>query len=103
MAEKILQLNFKYSVTADEYHQAAAGLAGQFAAIDGLRWKIWFINDSEAGGLYMFESGEAASAFLKSPLAAQVTGHPAFSDFSVKLFDVMDEVTAITRGPVKLS
>jgi len=40
------------------------------------------------------------NAYLEGPLAAQVTSHPALSDFSVKKFDVMDDVTAITRGPV---
>jgi len=30
---------------------------------------------------------------------AQVTSHPALSDFSVKQFDVMEDLTAITRGP----
>jgi len=29
-----------------------------------------------------------------------VKSHPALSDFSAKLFDVMEEVTAITRGPI---
>ena len=40
-------------------------------------------------------------ALLEGPLTAQVTSHPAFSEFSVKPFDVMEEVTATTRGPVK--
>jgi hypothetical protein len=38
--------------------------------------------------------------FLSGPLAAQVKSHPALSDFSAKVFDVMDEVTAVTHGPV---
>ena len=102
MAERILQLNFKFSVTAAEYEGAVSGLADQFAAVPGLRWKIWIINaaEGEAGGFYYFDDEAALNAMLASPLAAQVTGHPALSDFSVKQFDVMDEVTAITRGPV---
>ena len=39
-------------------------------------------------------------AFLEGPLAAQVTSHPALSDFSVKQFDVMEDLTSITRGPL---
>ena len=102
MPGTILQLNFKFSVTGAEYEQAVSPLAGQFAALDGLRWKIWMINEEngEAGGIYMFEDAAAVKAYLEGELAAVVTGHPALSDFSVKLFDVMDEVTAITRGPV---
>ena len=102
MSGRIMQLNFKYSVTGAEYEQAVSGLASQFAALDGLRWKIWFINEAEgeAGGIYYFDDEASVNAFLAGPLAAQVTGHPALSDFSVKQFDVMEEVTAITRGPV---
>ena len=49
----------------------------------------------------MFENEASVNAFLEGPLAAQVTGHPALSDFSVKQFDVMENQTAITRGPVE--
>jgi hypothetical protein len=102
MSGRIMQLNFKFSVSGAEYEQAVSPLASQFAALDGLRWKIWFINEAEgeAGGIYLFEDEASVKAYLEGPLAAQVTGHPALSDFSVKQFDVMENVTAITRGPV---
>jgi len=97
-----MQLNFKFSVSGSEYEQAVSPLANQFAAVAGLRWKIWMINEAEgeAGGIYLFEDEASVKAFLEGPLAAQVTSHPALSDFSVKQFDVMEKVTAVTRGPV---
>ncbi len=103
MSGRIMQLNFKFSVSGSEYEQAVAPLASQFAAVAGLRWKIWMINEAEteAGGIYMFDDEASLNAFLEGPLAAQVTGHPALSDFSVKQFDVMEDVSAITRGPVE--
>ena len=102
MADKILLINFKFGVSRAEYEQAAASLAGEFAKIPGLRWKIWTINeaDSEAGGVYLFESESALKAFLSGPLAAQVINHPAFSDLTAKPYDVMGDVTTTTRGPV---
>ena len=102
MSVKMLQLNFKFSVTGDEYTQAVSPLAEKFAAVPGLRWKIWIINEaeSEAGGIYMFDDEASLKNLLEGPLAAQVTSHPALSDFSVKLFDVMKDVTDTTRGPV---
>jgi len=98
-----MQLNFKFSVSGSEYEQAVSPLASQFAAVAGLRWKIWMINEAEgeAGGIYLFDDEASVKAFLEGPLAAQVTSHPALSDFSVKQFDVMENVTAITRGPVE--
>ena len=61
------------------------------------------INEAEqvAGGIYFFQDEASLKAMLDGPLAAQVMNHPALSDFSLKQFDVMEDVTAITRGPVK--
>ncbi len=102
MSEKLLQLNFKFNVTSAEYEQAVSPLAEKFAAVSGLRWKIWLMNEgeSEAGGIYLFDDEASLKAFLDGPLAAAVSSHPALSDMSVKQFDVMDSITAITRGPV---
>ena len=102
MSGMLLQLNFKYNVTRAEYEGAVAPLADKFAAVPGLRWKIWIINESksEAGGIYLFEDEASLKALLDSELAAGVINHPALSDFSVKTFAVLDEVTAVTRGPV---
>ncbi len=103
MAAKILQLNFKFSVSRTDYEQAVTALAGEFAAVSGLRWKIWLMNEteSEAGGIYLFADESSLQAYLDGPLAAQVKSHPALSEMSAKQFDVMDDLTAITRGPVK--
>ncbi len=103
MSAKLLQLNFNFSMSRAEYEQLAGALAADFAAVDGLRWKIWLMNEggSEAGGIYLFEDESSLQAFLGGPLAAQVQSHPAFSDLSAKVFDVLDDPTAVTRGPVK--
>ena len=102
MSVAILQLNFKFSVTSAEYEDAVTPLAGQFADVAGLRWKIWLMNEteSEAGGIYLFEDESSMQAFLDGPLAAAVSAHPALSDMSVKQFSAMEEITNITRGPI---
>lgn len=102
MPGRILQLNFRFSGSAAEYEQAVSPLANDFAAVPGCRWKIWMINEAEheAGGIYLFDDGASVNSFLQGSLAAQVTNHPALSDFSVKQFDVMEGMTAITRGPI---
>ena len=102
MSGMLLQLNFNYSVTSTEYEGAVSPLADQFAELPGLRWKIWIINEAEntASGIYLFEDEASLKAYIESDLAAGVINHPALSDFSVKTFEIMDKVTAITRGPV---
>ena len=102
MAVKVLQINFRLKASTPDYQSLCQSVAQAFAGVPGLRWKIWLLNDheKEAGGIYLFESEQALDGFLSGPLAAQVKSHPALSDFSAKLFDVMEEVTAITRGPI---
>lgn len=101
----MLQINFNFSVTNEEYRQTAVGLAEQFANVPGLVWKIWILNEenSEAGGIYLFDSKSSIEEFSKSGLAAMVMSHPALSNFSVKPFAVMEEATAITRGPLTVN
>ncbi len=101
MSKKILQINFNFSVSKAEYEQAVSQLAQQFADLGGLRWKIWIMNDAEreAGGIYLFDDEKSVRAYLEGPLAAQVKAYKALSNLSVKQFDVMDELTGITRGP----
>jgi hypothetical protein len=102
MPGKILQINLKFNVPKAEYEQAASGLVNDIAAVGGLRWKVWIMNEAkqEAGGIYLFDDEASVKAYLEGPIVAQITSHPALSDFSVKQFDVMEKVTAITRGPV---
>jgi hypothetical protein len=102
MSEIMLQLNFNYSVTKEEYEQAVAPLADKFANVVGLKWKIWILNaeKNEAGGIYMFENQASLDEFLAGSIAKTVTGHPALSDFSVKQFGIMKDITETTRGPV---
>ena len=102
MPGRILQVNFKFSVTKDQYHEAVSALADKFAALDGLSWKVWIMNEAEkeAGGIYMFKDEASVKAYLDGPLAAGVISHPALSDFSVKQFDVMDDLSKVTRGPI---
>lgn len=102
MAAKILQINFRFNVPKADYESAVTPLASDFAAVEGLRWKVWIMNEAEteAGGIYLFEDDAALQAFLDGPLAAAVKSHPALSDLSAKQFDVMPDITAICRGPV---
>ena len=102
MSEIMLQVNFNYSVSKEEYEQAVAPLADKFANLPGLKWKVWILNaeNSEAGGIYMFENQASVDEYLAGPLAKIVTTHPALSNFSVKQFAIMKDISKITRGPL---
>ena len=58
--------------------------------------------DSEGGGIYLFDDKASAQAFLTGPLITGMMANPVVSNISVKLFDVTDPHTAVTRGPVRV-
>lgn len=102
MSGNILQVNFRFGVSREEYEQTAASLAAAFANVPGCRWKIWLMNEAgrEAGGIYLFDDEASLDAMLRSELIAGVLSHPALSDFSVKRFEVLSDISRVTRAPI---
>lgn len=103
MAARVLQINLKFGIPGEDLKKGFAHVVNDIAAVPGLRWKIWIMNEQtkEAGGLYLFDGREAVEAYLEGPLVGALKTNPALSDFSLKQFDVLEDLTAITRGPVK--
>lgn len=100
MSARILQINYKLNGPRAEYERENLPYAQPIADLPGLSWKVWIINEpeSEAGGIYLFDNDATAQAFLDGPIIAEMKGDPTLS---IKVFDVIAELTAITRGPVK--
>ena len=102
MSARILEINFKFSVSPADLAEAFAPMVGEIAKVDGLRWKIWSLNEAESefAGIYLFDDEASANAYLAGPLIAQLGQHPALSDITAKQFDILEEPTAVTRGPI---
>ena len=100
MSVKVLQINYKLNESRAEDERENLPYAQPIADIPGLRWKVWIINEaqSEAGGIYLFDDDAAVQAFVDGPIIAEMKGDPTLS---IKAFDVIAELTTITRGPVK--
>jgi hypothetical protein len=98
-----LQVNFKMKITGAQYKQTYESAASVLAAVPGLVWKVWIFNDQEheAGGIYLFDSEASLMAFAGGQIVANVMANPDLSDFSVKTFDIMEDLSAVTRGPLK--
>ena len=105
MSQQILQVNFKFNVSRNDYENTTSSLANDFARVPGCQWKVWLMNEkeNEAGGIYLFEDEKAVEQFKASPLAASVLSHPALSDFSFKQFDVLEKVSAVTHAPLSMA
>lgn len=102
MPATIVQINFTFEGSKDEYLQTFSEAAAPIAATPGLRWKVWPWNDGDrmGGGIYLFDDAESAQAYLQGPIVAGLGQHPALSDVSVQVFEVLESLTAVTRGPV---
>ena len=102
MTETIVQINFKYDLPHDAYAALAQQGAEPIAGVQGLIWKVFLRNleEREAGGIYLFESREAATAYINGPIIAQIRQHPRISAMHIKLFDVLAAPTRVTRGPI---
>ncbi len=100
MSSNIVQINFNFASTRSEYEVACLPSAPQLASMPGLNWKIWLMNeaDREGGGLYLFDDAQIAESFAQQ--IAEVLAEMGFANISIKLFEPIETLTAITRGPV---
>ena len=103
MSQKFLQINLKFSISRAKLESAWLKAVQPIVDWPGLRWKVWLMNEAEreAGGIYLFESDAAVQSYLASPIMAALKSSPVISNINVKLFDVLESHTAITRGPLK--
>lgn len=102
MAKKLLEVTAKYNAPEAQLAKAFLELAPKFAAVKGLEWKVWKINQEKksCGGVYLFMDEATVKAYLDSELFAGVKKHPALSDVRAEVFDVLPEHSKITRAPI---
>jgi hypothetical protein len=95
---QIIQSSFKLRISSADYEQICRQVAEHIAEVPGLVWKAWILNEArqEAGGVYLFESKEAADAFLEGPVISQLENNPSFADVRIKTFDLLTEPSAVT-------
>ena len=101
MSPKVtLHIQYDLRCTLAEFRGLADHVASAIAAVPGLLWKIWIIDEERArgGGVYLFADRAAATAFLEGPIVSQLRGNPAVAGIEVKLFDVLEGPSEITRG-----
>jgi Putative mono-oxygenase ydhR len=86
------------------FRAAAEEAAPAFAGVAGLSLKLW-LADAESGtygGVYLFETAEAADEYLASELfAAAVTSNPRFTDVAIRRAGVLERPTAHTSRALR--
>ena len=101
MSHKVnVQIQFDLRCTPAEFREHAAHVAGAIAAVPGLLWKVWILDEEHGrgGGVYLFADRAAATAYLEGPIVSGLRGNPALAGVEVRLFDVLEGPSVITRG-----
>lgn len=102
----VLVINFNLNgISEAQYLAHAAAAAPRFPGVPGLIAKIWLADQASNtyGGLYLFEDRAAAEGYLASPIVAGLRANPAMSNLTAKLFDAIDDLTAVTQGVLPLA
>src|SRR5262249_30820130 len=104
MSKTILQINYQFKSSVAEFTQLVTPNADFIAAVPGLVWKVWLLNeaDREAGGIYLFESQEAAQAFANSDAIKGFASHPIIANLNAKMFAPDEALSKITRAPLDM-
>lgn len=93
-----LLITFSSSVELAELVEPFSEYATALAQVPGLVSKTWIASEDSLGGFHLFETSVAADAYLAGPMLAEVRADPAFSDFRVVRYDVVEQLSAITNG-----
>ena len=99
---KILLINMNYNMSEEELSRSSIEVAHSIAEVKGLKWKIWPLNaeDKSCGGIYLFEDEASVMAYLESDIITGLKSSPLLSNISFKVFDVLSELSKVTRAPL---
>ena len=78
----------------------AADPARAIAAVPGLIWKVWILDEaaSELGGVYLFASRAQAQAYVDGPILEHLRHDPRVVRVEHRLWET-HALSALTRAP----
>ena len=92
-------ITFTSEANLADLKEPFADYASGLRSVDGLVYKTWIRDGKTLGGFHVFTSRNAAERYLASDMVAGLTGTPAFSDFEIRHWVVLEELSAMTRTP----
>jgi hypothetical protein len=95
-------ITFRSAASLEDLAEPFGAYAHALNAVSGFVMKTWIADGDTLGGFHIFDDAAAANQYLTGELCATVLTNPAFSDFQVAHFDVIDSLSAITGSPATL-
>ncbi|HSL97585.1 MAG TPA: YdhR family protein [Candidatus Deferrimicrobiaceae bacterium] len=92
-------ITFTSAVDVDDLQQPFHDYAEGLRSVDGLISKTWLHDGRTLGGFHLFTSRAAAEQYLDSAMVAGLTGTPAFSEFEIRHWEVLGDLSAMTGTP----
>jgi SAM-dependent methyltransferase len=100
MTTACVQIDFSLRCSAERYHAIADEAAQRLAEVPGLRAKWWWL-DAEAGragGVYSFESREAAERYVAGPIVAELRRASFCEGVTTRITDLLEPATPKTEA-----
>jgi SAM-dependent methyltransferase len=100
MTKTCVQIEFTLRCSAQRYHAIAEEAAPRMAEVPGLEAKWWWLDRQagRAGGVYSFESREAAESYVTGPIVAALRDAPFCEDVRTRITDVLEQPTRMTEA-----
>ncbi|MBE7518516.1 MAG: YdhR family protein [Thermoflexaceae bacterium] len=95
---RVLSVRFKSTLPLADLETPWGDVAVAIAGTPGLISKTWIHDGDYFGGIYIFRDQSGLDAYAAGPIVAAITSNPAFSDFRLEQFDVLEGLSATTRG-----
>jgi hypothetical protein len=77
---------------------AQIAFAEQLVSTPGFVSKTWLHEGTTHGGFYLFDSREAAEAYVNGQLFASLGAAPVISDVTVRGYDVQSDLGVLTAA-----
>ena len=94
-------VTFKSAAKPQDLAGPAAEISKAIRGVKGLISKAWLAEGDTLGGFYVFSDRAAAEAYYEGEIIAGIKENPAFSDFNVRHFGMMDEFSVANGTPSK--
>lgn len=92
-------ITFHSTASLDDLVGPFTDYAHALGGVPGLVAKTWLRDGAMLGGFHVFASRQAADAYLAGALVAGLTANPAFGDFQIRHYAVLEDLSRITHSP----